>query len=306
MKITRLNCVLMIVLALLVGVDMTLRGQGPVEREVGRLLPKLFLDQAQRVVLERDGQRLEVRRTGEDSWVLPDHYDYPADAGRLRFLLERLISITTLDLLTLDSDRHAEYGVDEGALSVSVWNGEGQLLAGLVQGDEVPGGAASYVRRYGADATYRAPKLRTIPLDPAMWLDVKWMTFEPTMVDRLRINGTELDAPVDLVRDAGTVDKWRREGGEVIAASRVKSLLISLRGLFLVEVVGDGSQGQELGEVGLQVELQLTDGRLFVGRFGRVTSDGSVLASREETGWVVRFMRANWETLRSEARRLVK
>ncbi|MEE8469601.1 MAG: DUF4340 domain-containing protein [Planctomycetota bacterium] len=307
MKLTPLNWVLVVVLVLLLGLDRALRGQGPVEREVGRLLPELFLDQAQRVVLESDDERLEMRRVGTGSWVLPDHYDHPADASRMRFLLESLISITTLDLLTPDAERHAEYGVDEGALSVRVWNGEGRLLAGLLQGDVVPGGGASYVRRSGDDATYRAPGLRaTIPLDPAMWLDVKWMTFEPTMVDGLKLSGAELDAPVLLARDEGTLDTWRYEGGDGLAPSKVKSMLRTLRALFLAEVVGDGDQGEELGDVRLQVELRLADGRVLAGRFGSVKPDGSVLASRMDTAWVVRFTRATWENLSSQARSLVE
>ena len=197
--------------------------------------------------------------------------------------------------------------MDEGALSVRVWNGEGRLLAGLLQGDVVPGGTASYVRRFGDDATYRAPGLRaTIPLDPAMWLDVKWMTFEPTMVDGLKLSGAELDAPVLLARDEGTLDEWRYEGGDELAPSKVKSMLRTLRALFLAEVVGDGEQGEELGDVRLQVELRLADGRVLAGRFGSVKPDGSVLASRRDTAWVVRFTRATWENLSRQARSLVK
>ena len=306
MKVTPLNWGLLAILLLLLGSDLALRGQGTVEREVGRLLPDVFRDQAQRVVLESGDERLEAQRTGEGIWVLPGHHDYPADGSRLRNLIEGLISITTLDLLTLDRDRHAEYGVDEGALSISVWDGTGKLLGSLLLGDQVSGGAASYVRRSGDDAIYRAPRLRTISLDPAQWLDVKWMAFEPTMVDRLRLSGSDLEAPVTLVRDEGTVDRWRYEGGDTLRPSIVKSMLHTLRDLFLAEVVAASPDGGALGETRLQVELSLADGRTLAGTFGRETSDGGVLAAREGTGWVVRFTRAIWENLRSDARALVR
>jgi len=306
-KITRLNWVLLAVVLSMVGADQALRGQGPSEREVGRLLPELFLDKANRVLLEHDGKRLELQLAAEQEWVMPGHFNHPADAGRLRNLIQGLISITTLDLLTMESERHADYGVDDGAISVRVWDESGSVIAGLLLGDMVPGGGASYVRRAGDDATYRAPRLRTISLEPNAWLDVRWMPFEPTMVDRLTLGGSDLDAPVVLVREEGTVDKWRYESGDVLAPSRVKSMLQTLRALFLAEVVGSGQdQGLSLGEPRFNVELRLADGRVLAGTFGTITTDGSVLASRTDTRWVVRFSPATWENLRREARGLVQ
>ena len=91
-------------------------------------------------------------------------------------------------------------------------------------------------------------------------------------------------------------------------------MLQVLRTLFVAEVVGDGVEGDVLGQAllqaplqaRLQVELGLADGRVLAGSFGSVTPDGGVLAARAETAWVVRFTRATWENLISQARALVR
>lgn len=303
MKVTPLNVVLALVLAVLVGADAALDDGGVRERAIERLFPDLYGDRVARFVLERGDELVECRRREDGRFVLPAHFDHPANETTVRLLLSALTSLTTLDLVTEDAARHGEYGVGDGALTVRGWDERGELVVGLVQGAEAPAGDASYVRRAGSDAVYRAPRLRGIPLDARLWLDAEWMPFAEALVDEVRLAGAALDEPLVLEREAGTVDRWRAAGGEPFPASRVRDFVSRVRSLFFEEVVAARAADLELGEPALSITLGTVDGKELRASFhaDAAAGDGSVLATHGPEDFVVRFPAAAWESVRAGA-----
>lgn len=299
---------LMGLLAGLVALDLGLRDRGPQARTIGRLAAEFYRDKASRALLVRGQERLELRRGVDGAWVLPEHYDYLASARTLDELLTALTSLTTLDLVSLDASTHGEYGLGQQALNIEIWDETGQRVLGLMQGAEVSGGGASYVRLMGQDAVYRAARLRTIRLDPRFWLDVQWLTFPAALVSRIELGGSALSGTRTLARDADTVDTWRVEGGERIGASSIKNHLRALRSLFVERVQGRADAEAPALAPLLSVELELIDGRHFsVSILAAASGTQGVLGRRgSDDPFIVGFGESSWQALLTSARQLLE
>jgi len=300
-RISPLNWGLAALVVVLVAAEVGLERGEPAPREVGRLFPELFADRAARIELAGGGEPLEIVLEGQ-TWVLSGHHDFPARPEQVERLLRALTSLTTLDLLSEDAASHDEYGVGADARRVSIWDGSGELLAGLVQGADVPTGNASYVRRLGLDQVYRAPRLTAIPAEPKYWLDRAWLGFEPALVTSVRISGPLCDPPLEFERREGTVDHWTRDG-EQVSPRVVKDFAQTMRSLFLDEVVAPRDTPEALGPLQLRVEVSLLDGRELSAYFG-ATVDGGVLARRADDDWTVRLPQAIWQVVTSGVERL--
>lgn len=300
MNLTRLNVALLVAVLLLSAWEWTRPGNVGPSREIGDLFPAYHSDLAARVELEGpDGATALERVEGE--WTCADRYGYPASEGHCARLLNALASLTTFDLMTEDPARHDEYGLDEGTTRVRVLDAEGRVLADLLQGDDVSGQRASYVRRFGGDPVYRAAALTRIPAEPTFWLEPRWMPFEPAIVTTVRLGGPEVGEPRRLDRE-GKTHRWTIEG-EQVAPRRVKGLLEALSTLFLEDVVAPRGDVEALGEVALRVEVDLLDGRTLVGELA-AEEDGSRRAMRGPEDWVVRLPGRAVETVLERARGL--
>ena len=289
MRLNRVNVVLLVLVAALGSLELVRSLGGAPPREVGRLFPAFFVDQAERVEVEGPDGRVQLRRA-EEGWACASRFDHPARGDWTSQLTRALASLTTLDLLSDDPARHGDYGLDEGATRVRVWSESGELVVDLVQGDDTPDASrACYVRRFGEDAVYRAPSLERIPAEPARWLDSLWLGFEPAVVKGVRVVSPDLEAPLELRREERRY-VWR-DGDRTLPKSKVDALLDAARGLFVSDAVAgaaDGADGADaLGEVALRLELTLLDDRVLVGEFG--APEGGVVRARrrDPDGWVV-------------------
>ena len=296
MKLTRVNVVLLVLVMALAALELARGRGGAPPREVGRLFPEFFVDQAERVEVVGPDGTLELRQ-GEAGWVCASRFGHPARADWTGQLTRALASLTTLDLLSDDPGRHGDYGLDEGATRVRVWNESGELVVDLIQGDDTPDASrACYVRRFGDDAVYRAPSLERIPAEPARWLDSMWLSFEPAVIKAVRVVSPDLEAPLELTRE----DKryiWS-DGDRTVAKRKVDSLLDAARGLFVSDVVAGPADGAlELGEVALRLELTRLNDVVLVGEFSEA-QDGVVRARRRDPdGWVVELPAKSVELL---------
>jgi len=308
MRLTRINGILLVLLAALLALDLGLRDSGPEARTIGRLAPAFYRDRADRALLQRGEGRIELQLTAEGNWILPEHHGYPASSRTLDELLTAMTSLTTLDLVSLDASTHHEYGLDDQALRIEIWDADGQRVLGLLQGEEAAGGGASYVRLMGEAAVYRAARLRSIRLDPGLWLDVQWLTFPEPLVSRISLSGSELSAARILVRDPDTVDTWRIEGGERIGSTAIKGHLRALRGLFVERVQGraDGPIASE--QILLSVDLELIDGRKFGAKILGPSSGGPGMVGRrgDEDPFLAVFPVGSWNTLLASAQKLLQ
>ncbi len=283
MKITPINRALIVLAVLLGAVELFRGGGGAPSREIGRLFPQLFMDQASRIELVGPDGEVRLSR-GEEGWLCTDKFGHPASERTTATLLRALASLTTMDLLSEDPERLGSYGLDLDTTRVRVWNEDGDVVADMVQGRNAPDSRASYVRRFGDDAVYRAPQLRRIPCASIFWFDPAWMPFEPAIVKSIRIETSEAAEAKVLEREERRY-RWF-EGTREVAATRVDDFLQALLSLGLQDVVADPSDSDALGEVVLRVELTLLDDRVLIGEFA-APGDGSVRARRVPDGWVV-------------------
>jgi Domain of unknown function (DUF4340) len=283
-KLTPINWVLAGMILLLGGLELMAGRDVRPEREVGRLFPGFFADEATRILIEDGDQRMELVRL-DGGWVCPEHHDYPAWEEQVEVLMRALTSMTTLDLLSPDATSHDRYGLAGTPRRVRIWDTDGEALVDLLQGDDVPGGrAASYVRRFGEDEVYRAPFLSAIPVAPKAFLSPRWMAFEPAEVIGIRIEGADFEPPLELLREERRY-VWKR-GKRTVAKTRVDAFLSSLASLYLEAVVAGPNSPQALGESVLRVELTLLDGTVLAGQFAAQTG-GRVRARRDPDGWVI-------------------
>ncbi|MDP6387479.1 MAG: DUF4340 domain-containing protein [Planctomycetota bacterium] len=307
MRPTRTNWMLLGLLVLLAALDLGLRDGGGQTRTIGRLASEFYRDRAARALLVRGGEQMELQR-GEEAWSLPEHHGYAASARTVDELLTALTSLTTLDLVSLDATTHAEYGLAQDALAIEVWDEEGQRVLGLLQGAEVSGGGASYVRLMGEDAVYRAARLRSIQLDPRFWLDVQWLTYPEALVSRIELSGTALSGPRTLVREADTVDTWRVEGGERVGAAPIKKHLRALRSLFVESVRDRVDAGAPVSAPLLSAELELIDGRHFSASIMADPSGAEGVLGRRgsDDPFIVQFGQSSWQAVLASAERLLE
>ncbi|MFT5050025.1 MAG: hypothetical protein ACI8QZ_001418 [Chlamydiales bacterium] len=272
-------------------------GSGQAQREIGRLFPDFQRADAARVVIERPArtdapdarQTVElVRRDGGPAdalWVLPEHFDHPAGSVSLEQLFDALTSLTNLDLLAESAASHVDYGVDAAGLVLRVFDGSGDLLAGLVQGAQATpaagSGLASYVRVLGSDEVFRAPRVGAIPTDPRRWLERRWLSFEPALVRAVRV--TEDDVTETWSRTE--MERWSRDG-KAVSARIIRSLLDRLNACFLDDVLAAGPGERAAVQ---RITLVMLDDTEFEMNFAKADPEGSRAAWRGVTEPVVRF-----------------
>jgi len=300
MRIAPHNFVLAAVLALLVALLVLGGPEAPIGREITRLLPALVPSDAQRIEVVAGDRRVTlVRADGE--WRLQELHDFPADPPLVERVLQVLAELTTLDLLTDDAARHAEYGLDDAAQRLRVLGAGDTLLADLLVG-RAPSGAA-FVRRSGDDAVYGASVLPRTSTDVHGWQrTVAVLPIEPGLVLRLELSGPELgEAPIVLQRDARRHDRWLDAAGTEVSRSGADSLVDCLMKLYVDRVLaGDmgPDEGAALGLAPPRFTVRVTatgDGgeREVEARIGRTAQGGLAPAVGPAGPWVLGLREAS-------------
>lgn len=304
MRLYRRNLVLLGLVVALAAVDAALERPGPVEREVGRLFPDLYVDRAARLSLARGDERLDLARDADGRWTVEQLGGYPGFSDQIDLFLTRLSSVTNLDLLTDRPTAHAEYGVDDAGIAVRIEDERGAELAAFVQGLEVPREGASYLRLAAGAEVYRVLGLRALALDPLrQWVDPRLVDVEPILVRRLTLAGPLVgDDAIAFERVEGTTDAWTRVGRGRAPRDQVALALRDLKRVFLDAVEGADPGG--ISDPRLIVELELRDGALRRLVFGAEDADGAVRVQRGGEPWLLRLSPATWSAVAAMVRRL--
>lgn len=151
----------------------------PVAREDVAMFPGLamLLPNAARIEIVRHGRKLIlVDRDG--AWQLPERAGYPVEPQRLHHLLTGLSELRLREARTGDpaSARQLGLGDPEGATddatAIRVWASDGTVMAAVIVGHALPGGASLFVRRPGQDQTWLADGVLAASADPVDWVDV--------------------------------------------------------------------------------------------------------------------------------------
>ena len=244
MHVAPRNFVLAGVLAVLVVLQFM---GGPKElpgRTITRLVPELVPGEVTRFEVIAGERRVTVARV-DGEWCLPELANFPAEPQRVERVLQVLAELTTLDLLTEDPARHAEYGLDEAtAQRLRAFGPAETVQADLFIG-RAPSGSA-FVRRVGDDAVYGASSLPSTSTDVRGWQrTVALVPIEPAIVLRLELSGTELGArePLVLQRDQNRYDRWLDATGQEVPRVQAERLIDVLMTLYVDRVLAT-----ELGE----------------------------------------------------------
>lgn len=161
----------LLVLQLLIAAALFWGQQQPGQQSKRQALLSFQAQQLDRVVVSDADHSITLTKSG-DTWLLPDLRQLPADAGKLRGLLDKLQSLQTgWPVATTDASQHRfEVAKDKFQRKLQLYQADklvGELLIGTS-----PGFRKSHVRRAGDDAVY-AVKLNSFdwPAKAEDWLD---------------------------------------------------------------------------------------------------------------------------------------
>ncbi|MEZ6013663.1 MAG: DUF4340 domain-containing protein [Planctomycetota bacterium] len=309
MRIARRNVVLAGALVTLTGLLVFGGREAAPTRAITRLFPTLTTASAARLELAADGRSVRVERVNGE-WVLPDLFGYPAEPLLVARVIERLGSLTSLDLLTEDPKRHAEYGLDEGAAQrFTVFDVSDGVLADLLVA-RAPTGAA-YVRLRGQDAVFGAGALPTTSSDLQAWrLGSPLITVDATLATRIELAPADAGAgwpSVTVVRDPDRYDRWFDGEGSEVPRERVERLLNELVKLYPLAILAAGPAPEHgLDPAALTVRVVGAKGEVALARIGAAQGgrDANVAAQGALGPWVVQVRGTAVERLRAVARAL--
>ncbi|MCP3917331.1 MAG: DUF4340 domain-containing protein [bacterium] len=286
MRIARRNWALSAALVALLGAQLALHRGGAEERAVEALFAELEGASVARIVVEAEGEALELERDADGLWGLTGFGGYPGRAEAIDRLVDRLRSITTLDLLSEEASSHGDYGVDEQGTRVRLYATSREPVATIVQGGESRDGRATYLRREDSPAVYRAPNLRRITTGVNQWIDPRLVTFQPALVESIRLEGSALGAPLVVSRDANQIGKWTTQEDANVPGAAVRSFLKRAQGLFLDDVEGTFDPVR-FGPDRLRFTLLVRGGSAVGSRLGAEAEQGRTLATSVDGAWTV-------------------
>lgn len=263
MRVARRNVVLGLALAALVAANLVgpQRSSGPA-REIARLNPALVPSEATRFELVGAGRAVVATRV-DGRWVLPDLFDHPADGALLDRVLTRFAELTTLDLLTEDAARHAEYGLEEErAQRVTALGARGEQVLDVLLARSST--SQSYVRRSGEAAVYGAGALPDTSSDVQVWRAMQALVdVDAALVTRFELSGPALGdgaAPRVVARAEGRFDRWLDADGRDVRRDLADGLVRDLTRLFPERVLA-GAPAPEHGLDSPWLTIRVKDAR---------------------------------------------
>ena len=197
------------VLALLTGVAAfaVRRGARPTEERL--LWPGADAAKTTRIVITSPSGRFELARK-DGRWELASPVAFPADAGAVQPLLEKLPKVVLNGPLTESKARQNLFGLQpEAAIRVQA---DGGAPLDLQAGKAAPESESTYVRLGGSDAVYEARGLSRSDVErsTADWLSKAVVAVPPAALEHVVMKSTA--ATVALAKSAAG---WSLEGRSV-------------------------------------------------------------------------------------------
>ncbi len=172
---------------LLLGVGFFLTQRGDEAREEVRhhsLFEDLAKEKISKIKIERGDKTFELAESN-GIWVVPAKHNYPADAGKVRSLLLKLLDMTVSQQIADSADNFdalgvSDAGVKRGLTRISLIGDTGAEFAALYLGEErqkknqASGGGrvvGQYVRRSNSNSVYLIPDTMDLSTALPSWLD---------------------------------------------------------------------------------------------------------------------------------------
>lgn len=140
---------------------------------------------------------VDVRFEPEKGWVVASHDDYPASFDRVRETIVGLAALQTIEPKTARADWLHFLDLDAppkgNGVAITLQNGQGRTLAGLITGKNVDIGDASgavglFVRRADSDQSWLARSVFQPKTDDGEWLDKQVMDVDLARIQEVDVN----------------------------------------------------------------------------------------------------------------------
>jgi hypothetical protein len=189
--LTRVHKILIGLLAVqiaLIAVTLLRSGEPPAVKDAP-LLPGLDPAKVTRVRLFASGAEkpgVDLVRKGAGSWVVASHSDYPADAAKVKGLIEPLAKIAAGEPIATSATRHKQLRVaDRDFDRKIVLDVEGAGEKTLVIGNSL--GTRRTALRIGGDDVYAATDVSFFAAEPAGFVSTKYLDIPKAEIERVAI-----------------------------------------------------------------------------------------------------------------------
>jgi hypothetical protein len=189
--LTRVHKILIGLLAVqiaLIAVTLLRGGEPPPAKDV-LLLPGLDAAKVTRVRLFASGAEkpgVDLVRKGAGTWVVASHSDYPADAAKVKGLIEPLAKIAAGEPIATSSTRHKQLRVaDRDFDRKIVLDVEGAGEKTVVIGNSL--GTRRTAIRIGGDDVYAAAEVSFFAAEPAGFVSTKYVDIPKAEIERVAI-----------------------------------------------------------------------------------------------------------------------
>ena len=169
----------------------------------------------------------EVRRE-KGQWIIPSHFNYPADGGtRVGGTAGAVLNIPLGPLVTADKKTHGEYGVidplspgsaENAGKRVTLSDEGGAVLVDVIIGKQKAGADVYFVRRATEDTVYTA-KVQPDNLKASFkdWVETDLLKVAKDSIREATVKNYSVDEATGTVRTRSTVavskpkdaDAWR-------------------------------------------------------------------------------------------------
>ncbi len=179
-----------------------------------RLFPGLEerINEVESVSVESGGEALEIRRR-DGRWTVESLDGYPAKFEEVKSLVLSVAALEIAERKTADPSRHARLGLEppgggRSSRLVSLIDGAGTSLAGLIIGSEAGSGGTNlvYARRADEDQTWLVRGKVDAITDPMRWVDTSVVSIPRARVKRVSIAHPDGETVTIARPDATTAD----------------------------------------------------------------------------------------------------
>ena len=184
----KVSTVLVVVLAVLIVVFLAVRFGGGRRGGEKPLFPDFVPAEAARLVIE-GGEATAVFTESDDVWFVASEDSFPAEAGIVEDMLDRVTGFSRKDIISSNPEKHALYNVDSAGVFVSILGAQGDTLVGFVVGKPGPDYQSTYVRDVvSGDVVLARGYLRAVfDRGERTWQDRTIYALEPDAIEEVRI-----------------------------------------------------------------------------------------------------------------------
>ena len=281
----RIALILVVLLAVLGGGALLYRYQERSERpdNVGKLGQNLFKDlkasEVASIRIVEPKSTLTVRRK-DDTWVIVERGDFPADVGKVREFVVKALSLKVGQSEPIGDKDRARLNLDDSGTQVEFAGGDGKALSKLIVGKKYfkrevdnPEKARADGRFVALPSDAKTVYLVSDPMTQATTRSAEWIDKTSFQVEKVKTLEVRYpDGGNWRIERDGDNAEWRLAGaraGEKLDVSRANAASYSLSLLELADVAPKDAKIEEPTEI----EATTLDGLAYSIKVGKLQAD---------------------------------